>query len=80
MCAASLVKHRHFVEHTMAPNHVFRLTSAFHRDMAIRSLVENAEDEIVVVLLPWEAANCAFTGIPPHCSVLQQLSMIQEIV
>ena len=75
MCLASVCHHRVFVL-DLVPNHVVRLTSQIHRSAGAMQRFDD-DAEVVVVTHPWNDARHIFTGIPPHVSVLQELTLVK---
>jgi hypothetical protein len=73
MCLACLLYHYPWLKDTLNVNHVFAQTSYLHRCSELQTMVE-----YVHVTYPWNDICHVFTGIPPHISVLQELSVIKS--
>jgi hypothetical protein len=77
MCLASVLFHRVWLMDTLDINHVFLITSnAFRNGELFEKLNDNTE--WIQVTYPWNDIDKAFSGIPPHVSVLQELSLIKN--
>ena len=71
MCTASLVYHREFVASTLHPNHVVHASYIFRNEAVLRHNEEY--QNVVVVSYPWNDTTHAYSGIPPHIVLLQQM-------
>ena len=76
MCTASLVFHREFVARKLHPNHVVCSSYIYGGATVLRHAKEN--QNVVVVLYPWNDTAYAFSGIPPHVVLLQQMEQVRE--
>ena len=76
MCMASLFHHRVLLL-TFMPNHVARLSVAFLRDAHTLALLDS--NTVTVVTYPWNDQVHAFTGIPPHVAMMQQLTGVERL-
>ena len=73
-CFASLAYHRAFITTNLGPNHVVRTSGPFFRDGNALTHVGNGTT--IVVSYPWSSSE-AFMGIPPHVSILQDLTCLR---
>ncbi|KAL7579191.1 hypothetical protein ACA910_011362 [Epithemia clementina (nom. ined.)] len=78
MCLSTLNYHRHFIVESFPINHVVRVTSSMLRSAAIMEMVDT--NTVVVVTYPWldSHGTDAFTGIPPHVAILQELQHVKQ--
>jgi hypothetical protein len=72
MCLASIIYHREWILREIKVNHVFRISCNCLRsgDLTPEASMDKYE---VAVTYPWNDNN-AFSGIPPHVAILQQVS------
>jgi hypothetical protein len=73
MCLGSIMYHHSWLTQTLPANHCFLISSRVHRSEELTS-----RSEFVQVTYPWNDSTNAFSGIPPHITVLQELSYIKE--
>ena len=73
-CFVSLAYHRAFITTNLGPNHVVRTSGPFFRDG--NALTHVGTGTTIVVSYPWSSSE-AFTGIPPHVSILQDLTWLR---
>ena len=73
-CFASLAYHRAFITTNLGPNHVVRTSGPFFRDG--NALTHVGTGTTIVVSYPWSSSE-AFTGIPPHVAILQDLTCLR---
>jgi hypothetical protein len=74
MCLAAVIYHHGWLSSVLHVNHVFLQSSYIHRTQEILG----RRDECVTVAYPWEDNNFAFTGVPPHTAILQELTAIKQ--
>jgi hypothetical protein len=75
MCLASMLYHHGWLSSTLRVNHVVLQSSYLHRTAELLA----RRDECVGVTYPWDdVENNAFTGIPPHVAVLQELASLKN--
>lgn len=77
-CVASMLHHYAFLKSCLPPNHVSLVSSVIYRDASIMATLESNHGNIVHVLYPWNDHVHAFSGIPPHITVLQELTYIRQ--
>ena len=76
MCLAALFHHRTFIG-GMQANHVARVCSIVWRESTVVEVLDG-DEPVVCVTFPWNDRRHAFSGIPPHVKVLQELSLIRN--
>ena len=74
LCFASLAYHCAFITTNLGPNHVVCTCGPFFHDG--NALKHVATGTTIVVSYPW-SSNEAFTGIPPHVAILQDLTCLK---
>jgi hypothetical protein len=76
-CLASLLYHHGWIEEFLGFNHVVKTSSVCFRSLADIKRVE--EGGWVVVTFPWSSGtDFVFSGIPPHCTVLQHIAEVRS--
>ena len=73
-CFASLAYHHAFITTNLGPNHVVRTSGPFFHDG--NALTHVGTGTTIVVSYPWLSTE-AFTGIPPHIAILQDLTCLK---
>jgi hypothetical protein len=73
MCLASLLFHCDWLKDTLNNNHVCKDSNYLHWSEELQ-----LKREFVIITYPWNDIENVFTGIPPHVSVLQELSVIKH--
>ena len=73
-CFASLPYHHAFITTNLGPNHVVCTSGPFFRDGI--ALTHVGTGTTIVVSYPWSSSE-AFTDIPPHVSILQDLTCLR---
>jgi hypothetical protein len=74
MCLASILFHSEWLSSVLNVDHCFFACSYSHRNNTIQVQRNN-----VIISYPWnDRNNNAFSGIPPHAAMIQQLTMVQE--
>ena len=73
-CFASLAYHHAFITTNLGPNHVVRTSGPFFHDG--NALTHVGTGTTIVVSYPWSSSE-AFTGIPPHVAILQDLTCLK---
>jgi hypothetical protein len=77
MCLASMVYHRQWIESRCRGHHVIRDCSHIYRtNETLEWMAKDAN--FVVVTSPWNDKEHVFTGVPPHCALMQQLMVIRD--
>jgi hypothetical protein len=76
MCLASLIYHQRWIERTFYVNHVIRLCASVLRSNEASKRL--AMGNFIQVTFPWNDREHVYTGVPPHCVLLQQLSRISS--
>ena len=74
LCFASLAYHHAFITTNLGPNHVVCTSGPFFHDG--NALTHVGTGSSIVVSYPW-SSNEAFTGIPPHVAILQDLTCLK---
>jgi len=77
MCLASLLYHRHWILENFMVNHVVRCCSVVLRHAAVIERCDR-NPNLVRVSYPWNDRGHIYTGIPPHVSTLQELTLLRE--
>lgn len=78
MCLASILYHRHWLLSSLRVNHVFLITSSVLRNGELLQQVNsNSNKDLIQVTFPWTDNN-AFSGIPPHIALMQQVTQVKE--
>lgn len=78
MCLASIIYHRHWILSYMHVNHVFRVTCHTLRNGELLALINSSNNkDMIQVTHPWTDNN-AFSGIPPHVSIMQQVTQVLD--
>lgn len=77
MCLASMLYHHGYLVSVLHVNHVFRVTSLAFRDGELLQRLRNDKD-MIQVTFPWNDVDKAFSGIPPHVSIMQQVQQIND--
>jgi hypothetical protein len=72
-CLASILFHRDWLLATLPVNHAFLMSTHVHRSESFDNKVE-----LVHLTYPWSDINNAILGIPPHISLLQEVTFIQD--
>lgn len=75
MCLASLLHHREFVL-SLDTNHVVRVCSRCFMDVTVGSFLDS--NTATVVTYPWNDNLHHYSGIPPHVSTLQELTIVKQ--
>ena len=75
MCLASLVHHRQFIL-SLPSNHVIRQGALFRNADALQSL--DNDEGCIVVSYPWTDSTRCYTGVPPHVTLLQEVTYVKE--
>jgi hypothetical protein len=75
MCLALMLFHRDWLSSTLKTNHVFLVTSHCNRTVEVLNKINN--NNILKVTYPWNDDQ-AFSGIPPHVSLLQEVTVIKD--
>lgn len=80
MCLASIIYHRYWILSYMHVNHVFRVTCHCLRNGELLAQFnnDNNNNDMVQVTYPWADKNHAFSGIPPHVALMQQVSKVLD--
>lgn len=73
MCLASIMFHRDWLLETLPVNHAFLMSSHVHRCTSFGD-----RKETVHLTYPWSDINNAFSGVPPHISLLQEVIFIRD--
>ena len=73
-CFASLAYHRAFIPTNLGPNHLVHTSRPFFRDG--NALTHVGTGTTIVVSYPWLSSE-AFTGIPLHVAILQDLTCLR---
>ena len=73
-CFASLAYHRAFITTNLGPNHVVHTSGPFFHDGNALTHVDTGTT--IVVSYPWSSSE-AFTGIPLHVAILQDLTCLK---
>jgi hypothetical protein len=76
MCLASTLYNRVWLMTRLTTNHVFLVTSYCFRSSEVLQKVTD-QPELVVISYPWND-DCAFSGIPPHVAILQDMTLIKN--
>jgi hypothetical protein len=75
MCLAAVLFHHGWLSSYLPVNHVFLQNSYIHRTAEILA----RRDDCVQITYPWDDENnSAFTGVPPHIVLMQQLQSIKQ--
>lgn len=74
MCLASLVYHRRWMSEHLDMNHVVNMTSEILRNNEEMDKIRNIK---VVVTYAWSDKKNTFAGVPPHISMMNDLSAIR---
>jgi hypothetical protein len=78
MCLASLLYHREYLVSKLSSNHVVLATSQCFRSGELLDRLNN-EKKCVGVTYPWnDSKNNAFSGIPPHVALMQEVTQIKD--
>jgi hypothetical protein len=77
MCLASILYHHEYLLSLLHVNHVFLVTSHVFRNGELLQQVKS-DKELIVVTFPWNDGEKAFSGIPPHVALMQQVKQINE--
>lgn len=78
MCLASFLHHRNFLRSLLGINHTVLNTSTCLKSAELLARLTNNVD-CIKVTYPWkEGNNKAFSGIPPHVVVLQEVTEIKD--
>ena len=77
MCVASLLYHREWLENNLNVNHRIFSDSPVFRDDHIRAKLRD-NPTLLVVTYPWNDNVHAFSGVPPHAALLQEVSHIRS--
>ena len=77
MCLASLLYHHKWLEDNLSTNHVVCLSSYALRSKEVLEKIDSSPS-FLVVTYPWNDDIHAFSGVPPHASLLQELSVVKE--
>jgi len=76
MCLASMLYNRAWLTSRLATNHVILVTSYCFRSSELLQKV-NDQPNLVICTYPWNDDK-AFSGIPPHVAILQDMTMIKN--
>ena len=74
-CFASLAYHRAFITTNLGPNHVGHTSGPIHHD-GINALTHVGTGTTIVVSYSLSSSE-AFTGIPPHVAILQNMTCLR---
>jgi hypothetical protein len=78
MCLASLLYHRDYLHSSLDRNHVVLGSSQCFRSGELLTHL-NARKEWLAVTYPWnDSKNRAFSGIPPHVALMQNVAEIKN--
>jgi hypothetical protein len=75
MCLGSMYYNLQWIRDNLHLNHIIKNTSQLIKNHAIISKLEIIE---VKVTYPWNDKDHVFAGIPPHVSMMQDLTMIRD--
>jgi hypothetical protein len=76
MCLACIIYHQDWVQTYFSGDHVIRSVSHV---LKLPDILEKLKDpDFIKVTYPWNDNEHVFTGVPPHCAVLQHLARISE--
>jgi hypothetical protein len=77
MCLASMLYHHDYLVSLLHVNHVFCITSVAFRSGELLERLRSDKD-LIQVTFPWNDDDNAFSGIPPHVAIMQQVQQINE--
>lgn len=77
MCLASVLYHHGYLVKLLHVNHVFCVTSHVFRNGELLQRLRDDKD-MIMVTFPWNDGEKAFSGIPPHVAIMQQVQQIHD--
>ena len=76
MCLATMLHHREWINMFLPFNHVVKTSSVCLRNVIDIKMVE--DNSWIRVTYPWEDKTLQFSGIPPHCTVMQHIAEVRK--
>jgi hypothetical protein len=76
MCLASLLYHSRWIAEFLPSNHVVKTSSVCFRNR--EDLKKIHIEKWVIVSYPWASPKLVFSGIPPYCSLLQNIAEVRS--
>jgi hypothetical protein len=76
MCLASMLHHHSWITEHLSFNHVVKTSSVCFRDLIDLKRVE--DNRWIKIIHPWNDCTIRFSGIPPHCTILEHIAEIRS--